>query len=350
MNDLVFCERVTKRHGAHTALCDFTWTLPKGESVGLIGPSGAGKTTLLRIIAGLERCSSGEVRFAASEQNRKRRGMWLGMVFQNQGLWPHLTAWQHIECMVPRWSGNQRKRRVEELLSEVMLAPELWSRRPAELSGGEAQRLALARALAPGPSLLLLDEPLAQVDMPLRADLIALIRRLRTEKQLTVLYATHSWQEIQDLCTQLAVVVAGRLKQQGPADQVFARPVSAAVARLTGPVVEIPTALIEDKRIRVSSAMHMVQDGAMTLLRPQQTRFTSPEGQNCWKVVGIRPYGPGWQLTLQSGSTQLSVASTQWLSLDATVAIVLNPLPFDGDSNSGAGHPEFVPPPDYLPG
>lgn len=325
MTACVSCDRVTKFYGPHAALSEVTWTLAEGDLAGLIGPSGAGKTTLLRIIAGLERCSSGRVTFPlAGSFHQPRRG-WLSMVFQDHGLWPHLTARQHVECVLPRRSAGGRETRVEQILSEVQLARGCWSRRPAELSGGEAQRLALARALAPEPRLLLLDEPLAQVDVPLRAELLAMIRRLSAERRLTVLYVTHSWLEALELCSQLLVLAAGRLAQAGPVREVFACPVSAVVARLTGPVVEIPGGLIEAGRVQAPPGVPAVRDGDAILVRPQQVRFAAPHGLNCWKVIGIRPYGQGWRVSLQSESSELSVFSAESMVPDAIVSLALAP-------------------------
>ncbi|NLX55018.1 MAG: ABC transporter ATP-binding protein [Planctomycetaceae bacterium] len=323
MTACVSCDRLTKFYGPQAVLSDVTWAVAEGDIVGLIGPSGAGKTTLLRIIAGLERCASGRVTFPlAGSLHRPPRG-WLSMVFQDHGLWPHLTAWQHVECVLPGSLGRTRRARVEQLLSEMRLATDCWQRRPAELSGGEAQRLALARALAPEPHLLLLDEPLAQVDLPLRAELLAMIRRLSAERQLTVLYVTHSWFEALELCNQLLVLAAGRLAQAGPVTDVFACPVSAAVARLTGPVVEIPGGLIEAGRVQAPPGVQTVRDGDAILVRPQQVHFAAPQGPNCWKVIGVRPYGQGWRVSLQSESLELSVFSAKSTALDATVALVL---------------------------
>ena len=331
MTALVCCDRVTKYYGPHPALREVTWALAEGELAGLIGSSGAGKTTLLRILAGLERCSSGEVTFPSADWGRGGRGTWVGMVFQDHGLWPHLTARQHVECVLPRDLGRQRKPRLERLLADVQLPPECWSRRPAELSGGEAQRLALARALAPGPRLLLLDEPLAQVDVPLRAELLALIRQLCAQRRLTVLYVTHSWLEALDLCNRLVVLVAGRLVQEGPVADVFACPVCADVARLTGPVVEIPVTLIEAGRVHAPAGTQGVRDGGLVLVRPQQIHFTSPSGPNCWQVRQTRPYSHGWQVVLRSESSELTVQTTEFAAPHATVAVALVSRPTTTD-------------------
>jgi len=326
MNVCVAFIGVTKYYGSQAVLRDVTWTLAEGELAGLIGPSGAGKTTLLRIVAGLERCTSGRVTFPGDETTSRRRRGWLSLVFQDHGLWPHLTAWQHVECVLPRGGNETRPARVERLLSEVRLPADCWRRRPAELSGGEAQRLALARALAPEPRLLLLDEPLAQVDVPLRGELLAMIRRLAGQRHLTVLYVTHSWSEAQDLCRRVAVLVAGRLRQEGPTADVFANPADAEVARLTGPVVEIPGALIEAGQVAAPADVRAVRDDDAVLVRPHQVRFSAACGRNCWEVVGVRPLGCGWQATLRSENSEWSVQATAPPDLGASVAVELVPL------------------------
>jgi ABC-type sulfate/molybdate transport systems ATPase subunit len=146
---------------------------------------------------------------------------------------------------------RHRSVRTEQVLEEARVPRDVWDRVPSELSGGEAQRVALARALAVQPRLLLMDEPLAQVDCVVRAELPALVRELAVARGMTVVYVSHFRHDVSEICQRLAVLVQGRLQQEGPAEYVFARPANAHVARLTGPVVEIPPALVEQGRVHV---------------------------------------------------------------------------------------------------
>ncbi|MCP3920181.1 MAG: ABC transporter ATP-binding protein [bacterium] len=206
--------------------------LASGSRTALVGPSGSGKSTLLRCIAGLDEPSSGEVRFGGEcvSGGRRRsvppdqRG--IGFVFQRGALWPHMTAVQHLRFVEPSIDRD----RALELLHRVGLGRELAERRPHALSGGEAQRLALARALAPAPSVLLLDEPLASVDAHLRAELALLVRRLAEDGGLTLVVVTHDREEALTMADRIAVLNEGRLVDHGEAAAMLRAPATAATA------------------------------------------------------------------------------------------------------------------------
>jgi ABC-type sulfate/molybdate transport systems ATPase subunit len=210
---------------------------------------------------------------------------------------------------IPR---RDRKRHAEQLLSEVRLPPASWQRRPAELSGGESQRLALARALAPNPELLLLDEPLVQLDAPMREELLQLIRCVAADRGMTVIYVTHAWAEVAEVGRQVAVLVSGRLEQTGTLDAVFQRPISPAVARLTGPIVEIPRQLLETglivqhPRPQAWPAVPLT-DGDVLIVRPQQLQVVSATARTCWTVVSCRPHASSWRLSLNGNDDELQI-------------------------------------------
>jgi ABC-type sulfate/molybdate transport systems ATPase subunit len=309
MSEHVACSNVSQRFGDRAVLDNVTWRLNRGDVVGLVGDSGAGKTTLLRIIAGLDRCSSGSVTVA---RRKERRDSAIGMVFQNLGLWPHLTALGHLECVLLSGSSTRRQR-AATLLADVGLPAAVWSLRPAQLSGGEAQRVALARALATEPELLLLDEPLAQLDSSLRGELLELIGRVAREREMTVVYVTHAWNEVAQLCPHVAVLVAGRLVQTGPFDDVYHRPVSPVAARLTGPVVEIPQQLVAAGLIQCAKAPNELatwrHSADCMLVRAQQLSIVAPSGNCTWRVVACRPDHNGWRLTIENQGHTLHVPS-----------------------------------------
>lgn len=229
------CRGVVKQFGPHLVLNGVDWKLEAGATAGLIGDSGAGKTTLLRIIAGLERATRGEAKLvlaAASHTNCNRPRC--GMVFQSLALWPHLTARQHIECVLFKLARRARRMRAAELLVEVRLPESAWDRHPAQLSGGEGQRLALARALAVDPHVLLLDEPLAQLDSRLRLELLGLLRDLIAARGLTTICVTHHWPEVAPICNQVMVLENGRVCHDGPSKLYAEEQLLARVALVRG--------------------------------------------------------------------------------------------------------------------
>ena len=203
----VECRQLVKRFGEFEVLHELTWRVAAGSVAGLLGPSGAGKTTLLRILAGLDPPTSGSVLL----KNGTPRVGQVGMVFQNLALWPHLNARQHVEYVLHTLPSSKRRAEAERLLQETRLPSTAWDRRPADLSGGEGQRLALARALAPQPELLLLDEPLAHVDSALRQELLELLKLISTQHEMTMIFVTHSLPEAQQICDTISILESGRM-------------------------------------------------------------------------------------------------------------------------------------------
>lgn len=210
------CESVSYRDVLH----DVSLSLRRGEVCALLGPSGAGKSTLLWVLAGLWRPDNGKV---VRDEGR------LGMVFQQPGLWGHLTVEQHLAVV-----GAQPSQ-IEKTL-HLMNLTSLRRRRPGKMSGGEQQRLSIARALAIDPAWLLLDEPMAHLDGPSRSDLFDLLRSALNELNAGVLIATHHAQEAMRLADRCAILLEGHIAQQGPPKEVYENPISHAAAVVTGPV------------------------------------------------------------------------------------------------------------------
>ncbi|MCA9162385.1 MAG: ABC transporter ATP-binding protein [Planctomycetales bacterium] len=295
----VQCRDVSKRFGAARVLNGVDWTARAGVVSGLVGVSAAGKTSLLRIIAGLDRADSGTVEFPRDEVSQteaaKAQSPRIGMTFQNLSLWPHLTARQHVASVL---RVAARDGAVEALLAEVGLPASTFDRRPAELSGGEGQRLALARALAVKPELLLLDEPLAQLDTPWRDELLSVIQTAALRHATTTIYVSHAWREVAAICDDVAVLVDGRVAQAGSTDEVFKSPANETVARLTGPVVGLPRAAINAGQVSLVGNLP-VSSGESIFVRPQQVRLVEPTEANRWRVAEARPLDVGWQVTLE---------------------------------------------------
>ncbi len=207
-----------------------SFTVPARGRFAIVGPSGSGKTTLLRCVAGLDRPDAGTIRIGElvvtggrTNVEPDRRGV--GLVFQDGALWPHLTALQHLTFAAP---GLARADAMA-LLERAGLAAHA-AKRPAKLSGGEAQRLGLVRALAPAPDVLLLDEPLRSVDVHQRDALVLLVRGLADERELTTILVTHDRDEALALATDLLVLHDGQLVEQGPALQLLQQPATAFTA------------------------------------------------------------------------------------------------------------------------
>lgn len=215
--------------------------LHKGSRTAIVGASGAGKTTLLRCLAGFDTPTAGRVAIAGRSVHGDGRPLppqqrGLGFVFQDGALWAHLTAVQHLQFVMPQWTRQQAL----ELLAEVGLEA-LADRKPGSMSGGEAQRLGLARALATRPALLLLDEPLRSVDVHRRDELVALIRRLARQHELTTVLVTHDRDEALALAADLVVLDQGRIVEQGRANDLLAAPQTAFTATFLAGGTALPT-------------------------------------------------------------------------------------------------------------
>jgi ABC-type Fe3+/spermidine/putrescine transport system ATPase subunit len=248
---LVSLEGVTRRFGEVTAVDNLSLALVRGEFVTLLGPSGCGKTTALRLLAGFETADAGAIRFQGEEITRwtpQRRGF--GMVFQNYALFPHLNVFENVAFGLRsrRHPGPEIPGRVEAALARVDLAG-YADRAVQALSGGQQQRVALARALAIEPPLLLLDEPLSNLDQALRVRTRTEIRTLVRELGITAIFVTHDQEEAFDLSDRIAVMRAGRLRQVGPPEELYERPVDRFVAGFVGRVNELPVGVEEDAMV-----------------------------------------------------------------------------------------------------
>ncbi len=227
---------LTKRFGAVEAVSALDLEIREGELVTLLGPSGCGKTTTLRLIAGLEMPDAGEVWFGDRPVTRlppERRNV--GIVFQSYALFPHMTVWQNVAFGLEMRHESSRviRDRVGAILERVQLRG-LEHRYPHQLSGGQQQRVALARALVMSPAVLLLDEPLANLDAKLREDMRFYIRQLQRDVQITTVYVTHDQAEAMVLADRIAVMRDGRLQQIGPPEEIYRRPSNAWVAEFIG--------------------------------------------------------------------------------------------------------------------
>src|SRR5687768_129050 len=237
----VTIKELSKRYGDVGAVQGLSLTVEPGELVALLGPSGCGKTTTLRLVAGFLTPESGEIwvgdrclSSATSVVPPERRRM--AMIFQSYALWPHMTVAQNVGYGLRLQSGvsrAERDGRVRDMLRVVQLAG-YEGRYPGELSGGQQQRVAVARALVVEPEILLLDEPLSNLDANLREEMRFEIRRLHEKFGITTLYVTHDQGEAMVISDRIAVIQSGRVAQVGAAEDLFRRPRTRFVAEFIG--------------------------------------------------------------------------------------------------------------------
>jgi multiple sugar transport system ATP-binding protein len=232
----VTLEKVWRTFGPHTAVQDLSLSVDDGEFLVLLGPSGCGKTTSLRMLAGLERPTSGTIRLDDRIVNDVAPGdRDIGMVFQSYALYPHMTVHRNL-TFGPR-VRREDKAATQKALSDVVQVlglETLLDRRPSQLSGGQRQRVALGRALLRRPKLFLMDEPLSNLDASLRGQVRAELVRLHRKFGITTVYVTHDQVEAMTMADKIAVMAHGRLQQAGPAQDVFNNPSNLMVATFIG--------------------------------------------------------------------------------------------------------------------
>ncbi len=227
---------VTQVFGDFTAVEDISLDIPAGKLTTLLGPSGCGKTTSLRMLAGYTRPTSGTILIDGEDATRvppERRG--LGMVFQSYALFPHMTVEENVGygLRLRKVGRAERRQRVAESLEMVGLG-HLADRKPRKLSGGQQQRVALARAIAIRPKLLLLDEPLSNLDARLRVQMRSEIRRIQAETGLSVVLVTHDQDEALEMSDEMVLMRSGKIMQQGAPSEVFGAPAGRFVAEFMG--------------------------------------------------------------------------------------------------------------------
>ncbi len=277
---IVAVDGVVKRFGAFTAVDRIDLAIGDGELFTLLGPSGCGKTTLLRLLAGFYQPDAGEIRFGqrvVSGLPPYARN--IGMVFQNYALWPHMTVAQNVSygLRLRNLPAAEVRARLDEGLRKVNLAG-FESRHPGQLSGGQQQRVALARALVLEPDLLLLDEPLSNLDAKIRVQVRAEIKKLQRELAITTIYVTHDQEEALSLSDRVAVMKDGRVLQVGVPKALYERPRTRFVADFVG------TNNLLDGSVRERRGEEMLVETPLGALR---AIGDGTVGGRC--VVAIRP-------------------------------------------------------------
>ncbi len=291
-------EDVSKKFGEVVAVEGASFEIEDRELFFLLGPSGCGKTTLLRLIAGFVRPDRGRIWFGDGLINDvppNRRNT--GLVFQNYALWPHMTVSKNVEygLRVRKVSSEGRRRKVDEVLSLVRMSG-YGERYPSELSGGQQQRVALARVLVVRPGILLLDEPLSNLDAKLRIEMRDEIRRIHEESGITFLYVTHDQKEALSMADRIAVMNEGRIEQIGTPREIYSSPKSRFTATFLGRMNAISGKVVRKiasgevvvgtnvGELRASKPAQEFSSGQEVecLIRPEAVRITTEE----WAVAG----------------------------------------------------------------
>jgi iron(III) transport system ATP-binding protein len=336
---------VEKNYGgnAANAVADLDLEIGDGEFMCLLGPSGCGKTTTLRMIAGLEHLSAGEITVGPRVVDSIAQGVFvppekrqMGLVFQSYALWPHLTIERNIDfgLRLRNMPPADREARVASVMKTLGIE-KYRDRYPSQLSGGQQQRVALARMLAVNPEVLLLDEPLSNLDAALRLEMRAELKRLHQEFKTTIVFVTHDQWEAMTLATTIAVMSDGRLQQVGTPNDIYDRPANRFVARFVGnPPINIielgqESSMLSQGACRFLSVYGHELDAASAIaLRPEAIRIARqgdevPAGvlSGEAQVTGILPTGGSWIIELTCGAEKLFLITHQPPDADVGEAI-----------------------------
>ena len=330
---------LSKSFGKAIAVKSVSLTVRDGSFTCILGPSGCGKTTLLRMLAGLEGASSGQIRIGGRLVDDPAQGAFVppeqrgvGLVFQSYALWPHMTVAQNVEfgLRLQRLAAPARRARTEAMLDTLRIT-ELAGRYPAQLSGGQQQRVALARTLALAPQVLLLDEPLSNLDASLRLAMRAELARLHREFGTTIVFVTHDQWEAMTLATDIAVLAKGEVQQTGTASAIYDQPANRFVAEFIGspPINIFPPGSVAALALIPAGRTDRAQ---ITVgLRPEAVRiYSNPvSGALAATVTAILPTGGSWivETALKAGGTSVLCTTPSRPALMSTQPVFLEPQP-----------------------
>lgn len=319
-----FKSRDKKGKGEVVAVDHFTFEIPDGELVGLLGPSGCGKSTTLFMICGLQKPTEGRIFFGeddVTELPPENRGV--GVVFQNYALYPHLSVLQNITFPLENLKGKDKLTK-DEMKEKAMEAvrlvqiEKLVDRKPGELSGGQQQRVAIARALVKMPRVLLLDEPLSNLDARLRLQTREEIRRIQKETGITTVFVTHDQEEAMSISDRIVVMKEGVIQQTGRPQEVYENPVNLFVARFLGtPQINLFEGRVEKGQLLIGEeavlSVRGVEDQPLTVgIRPEGFLLRE-DGPLSLDLVRVEVMG-----------RDISVVSTSAVSINPTVRSIID--------------------------
>lgn len=318
-----FPSRDRKNREDVVAVSDFSFKIPDGELIGLLGPSGCGKSTTLNLISGLQKPTSGKIFFGEDDVTDlppENRG--IGLVFQNYALYPHLTVKQNILFPLQNLKGKDKLSKEEMLekayeAAKLVQIDELMERKPGQLSGGQQQRVAIARALVKMPRVLLLDEPLSNLDARLRLQTREEIRRIQRETKITTIFVTHDQEEAMSISDRIVVMKDGVVHQIGKPQDVYDDPTNLFVAKFLGtPPINVFNGKVRDNRLYIGEdAVLEVKDvpeqEVYVGIRPEGF-ILQEEGALCCKLSGVEVMG-----------RDISVVSTNEASVNPTIRAII---------------------------
>lgn len=318
-----FPSRDRKNREDVVAVNDFTFEIPDGKLIGLLGPSGCGKSTTLNLISGLQKPTSGKIFFGKDDvTNLPPENRGIGLVFQNYALYPHLTVKKNILFPLQNLKGRDRLSKEEMLkkayeAAKLVQIEELMERKPGELSGGQQQRVAIARALVKMPRVLLLDEPLSNLDARLRLQTREEIRRIQRETKITTIFVTHDQEEAMSISDMIVVMKAGIVQQIGKPQDVYDSPTNLFVAKFLGtPPINVFEGQVREHKLYIGEDAVLdirgVADRAVYVgVRPEG--FVLQEnGPLCCHLNGVEVMG-----------RDISVVSTNKASQNPTVRAIV---------------------------
>ena len=327
--------KVTKSYdGTVPAISGLDLEIGHGEFMCLLGPSGCGKSTTLRVIAGLENLTGGEILIGGRVLDSREQGVFVppeqrgtGLVFQSYALWPHLTVERNVSfgLRLRKIPTGERDRRVGFVM-ETLGIEQFRNRYPSQLSGGQQQRVALARMLVIEPNVLLLDEPLSNLDAKLRLKMRAELKRIHAEFGTTIVFVTHDQWEAMTLSTRIAVMNEGSLQQVGSPDEIYNSPSNMFVAEFVGnpPINMIPVGEEDDDELSLTMRefvnRNFTDDGSIASvgIRPETILLSAnPPSTNSRRlashaeVSGILPTGGNWIVELDIAGSPLFVSTNE---------------------------------------
>ena len=325
-------DAVRKQFGAMEALKQISLDVRDGEFVALLGPSGCGKTTLLRIVAGLETQTSGRVLIGGRNVSAlPPRSRGLAMVFQNYAVFPHMTVRQNVSfgLQMLKAAADRITRQVQRS-AELMQIEHLLDRYPAQLSGGQRQRVAVARALAVEPAVLLMDEPLSNLDALLRLQMRAELKAVLAEAGTTTLYVTHDQTEAMGLADRIAVMHEGRIVQMAPPVEVYRKPRTVFVGGFVGnPPMNFLKLPVSGGEVRLGALTLTPPNGAngsvVLGVRPEDLELA--DGGFSFRVQVAEPLGPHILLTGEAEGQRMRVAIPPDRAVRAGETVMLRPRP-----------------------
>ena len=318
--------RNKKIHEDVVAVDHFNFEIPDGQLIGLLGPSGCGKSTTLNMICGLEKPTEGRIFFGGDDVTGlppEKRGV--GMVFQSYALYPHLTVRQNIRFPLENLKGEQKLSRQEmdakaDEAARLVQIDTLMDRKPSELSGGQQQRVSIARALVKMPRVLLLDEPLSNLDARLRLQTREEIRRIQRETGITTVFVTHDQEEAMSISDGIVVMEAGVVQQIGKPQDVYDDPVNLFVAKFLGtPAINVFKGHVRSGRLLIENedvlSVNGAPDGDVTVgIRPEGF-IPDPEGPFSVSLIRVEVMGRDTSVVsthpAMEGATVRSIISSE---------------------------------------